>query len=246
MLNIAVALLCGALTWAALALPHLLRPSEAILPSAGVTIFGAIFLARRSFRQLEAIMQQGAGALQHAPPNFDHAIATMERGYRLAPYQLGIRTQVDTQIGMIYFLQKEPNRALPYLKRSLLLGHWMGGAMLGVIYYKKRDHAQMRKTFEVVCRRAKKQGLAWCLYAYLLVQIGDKEAALRILSDGEQAAKDDARVGEARLALQNDKRIKMKAFKEQWYQFQLERPPLQMQMRAGNTRMSRTARRGRW
>ena len=148
--------------------------------------------------------------------------------------------------GVIYFLQKEFSRALPYLKRSSMFGHWMGGAMLGVIYYKKKDHAAMRQTFETVTRRGKKHGLAWCLYAYLLTQMGDQETAQQVLTRGVKAAADDSRVKDALLAVQNGKKIKMKAYKEQWYQFHLERPPPEYAQPAMGGKVSRAARRGRW
>jgi tetratricopeptide (TPR) repeat protein len=246
MYNIGFALLAGAAVFLALFVPHILRPFEASMPALLCAVVVYLVLARRSFRQLEKIFTQGGAALTQVPPNFGQAVQVMERAYVLAPYQIGIRSQIDTQIGVIYFLQKEFNRALPYLKRSLLFGYWLGGAMLGVIYYKKKDHVQMRETFDVVTKRAKKQGLAWNLYAYLLVQIGDPQAAQQVLVLGQKHAKDDARVGEALLALQNGKKIRMKSYREQWYQFHLERPPMEMQSGMGNQRASRVARRGRW
>ena len=127
-----------------------------------------------------------------------------------------------------------------------MFGHWMGGAMLGVIYYKKKEHALMRQTFETVTRRGKKNGLAWCLYAYLLVQIGDSDEAQKVLTRGSKSAADDARVKDALLALQNGKKIKMRAFKEQWYQFHLERPPQEYAQQPVGGKMSKASRRGRW
>lgn len=247
MRNLLIALGLGVLVVATLFVPGLLKFGESLVPGLLVAGIAYAMLARRVFRQVEAIFMDASKSLQTMPPRFDQAINNMQKAYALAGYQFGVRSQIDTQIGVIYFLQQEFNKALPYLKRSLMFGHWMGGAMLGVIYYKKKDHAEMRKTFDVVTRRAKKQGLVWCLYGYLLDQIGDKDAAMRVLSDGVKKASDDARVQEALLALQNGKKIKMKAYKEQWYQFHLERPPVeQQQMPFGGGRISKAARRGRW
>ena len=55
------------------------------------------------------------------------------------------------------------------------------------------------------------------------------------------------KVKEALLAVQNGKKIKMKAYKEQWYQFHLERPPVDQQQAAFmQGKMGKMARRGRW
>ena len=244
--NLAIAFVIGSVTCLALYLPGFLRLTEAIVP--GVIVLGVAYLilARRAFRQLEGIFAESAQVLHGVPPKFDLAVATLRKAYKLAPMQFGIRSQVNTQIGVILFLQKDFTKALPYLKKSLMFGHWMGGAMLAVIHYKKRDHVEMRRVLEIVTKRAKKQGLAWNLYAYLLMQIGEKEAAQRVLTEGVKYAKDDPRVQESLLAVQNGKKIKMRNYKEQWYQFHLERPPVEHQQAAPGGRMSKMARRGRW
>lgn len=248
MINIVLAFVFAAATFAALSVPHVLSAYEAIVPTVLVLVVSYIFLARRIFRQLEVCFAQSAQFLQVMPPKFDAAIASMERAYALVPWQLGIRSQIDTQIGVVYFLQKEFSRALPYLERSLVFGHWMGGAMLGVVQYKKKNYPQMHKTFQVLTKRAKKQSLVWCLYAYLLTQLNDADRAISVLKTGARHAGSDPRIKENLLALQNGKKMKMRGYKEQWYQFHLERPPAVYQQQANGApqRMSRASRRGRW
>lgn len=247
MRNLGMALASGALVFAALFVPSFLKLGEALVPAVIAAVIAYMYLARRSYRQLEVVFAEGMNALQSMPSRPELAISIMEKAYALTSHQFGLRSQVDTQIGVIHFVQQDFNKALPYLKRSTLFGHWMGGAMLAVIYYKKRDHVEMRKTMDVVTRRAKKQGLAWNLYAYLLVQIGDAMAAQKALAEGVKHVKDDPRVQDSLLALQNGKKLKMRAYKEQWYQFHLERPPAEFQPRGvPGGRMSKIARRGRW
>lgn len=248
MRNLLYALGCGVLVFAALFLPNILNAPESAVPALIAVLVAYFVLARRTFKTLESVFAEAAKALQSMPPKIDLAIAGLEKGYALAPLQFGVRSQVDTQIGMIYFLQQEFNKAMPCLKRSLSFGHWMGGAMLGVIQYKRKDHAEMRKTMDMVVKKAKGQSLAWTLYAYLLTQIGDDNAAQRVLVEALKKTKDDSKVKDALLAVQNGKKIKMRAYKEQWYQFQLERPPVnhQQQLMLGGGRMSKAARRGRW
>jgi hypothetical protein len=247
MINIAISLAISGCLFLLLFGTRLLGAYEALVPCVIAAVIAYIFLARRIFRKLEAVFVQSAQVLQTVPPKFDVAIATMERAYTLVPWQIGIRSQIDTQIGIVYFLQREFSRALPYLQRSLMFGHWMGGAMLGVVYYKKKNFAEMHKTFQVVCKRAKKQSLPWSLYAYLRLQTGDRTGALRVLNDGLKACGPDERLKENLLAVQNDKKMKMRGYKEQWYQFHLERPPAQYQQQNGPPqRVGRAARRGRW
>jgi tetratricopeptide (TPR) repeat protein len=248
MRNIAMALGVGVLAFAILYAPGFLNFGESLVPGLLAAVAAYVVLARRTFRRLEAIFAESAQVLQSVPPKFDLAVSTIQKAYALAPYQLGIRSQVDAQIGVIYFLQKDFNKAQPYLQRSLVFGHWLAGAMLGVIQYKKKDYAEMRKTFGVVTKRAKKQGIVWNLYAYLLVQLNEKDAAMRVLTDGLKHTGDDARVKDSLLALQNGKKLKMRAYKEQWYQFHLERPPIEYSHGGGGMggKMSKIARRGRW
>lgn len=246
MINLAIALGSGLVVFAGLFFSKILSAAEATLPAGLVIVITYFVIARKTFAKVEKIFGEAAQALGSMPPKFDLGIATLEKAYAYASRQIGVRSQVDTQIGVVYFLQKEFAKAQPYLQRSLGFGHWLGGAMLGVIYYKKKNHAEMKKTFDVVTKRAGKQGLVWCLYAYLLSQIGEKSEAMKVLLDGSKKAKDDERVKENLLALQNDKKIKMKGYKEQWYQFHLESPPMDMGQAPMHMRMSKAARRGRW
>jgi len=225
MLNLFTSLGIGLVVTLALYLPHFLRLGEAIVPGVIAAIVTMFLLGRRVFKEVEVIMTDAAKDLQ--AQRFDIAIATLKKGYALNRRQFGVRSQIDSQIGMILFLRKDTNAAIPYLESSKRLGHWLGVAMLAVGYYKKKDHVRMKETFELLVNKGKKQGLAWNLYAYCLSQIGDSAGAQAILARGEAAATGDNRVKENLLAVQNGKKIKMKGYANDWYQFHLEAPPMQ-------------------
>jgi tetratricopeptide (TPR) repeat protein len=246
MRNLLFAILAGVVLWACLTLAPGLSILQSILPGILAAALTYYLLAKRAFKQLESVLTRAAKSLQTMPPKFDLAISEMEKAYALAPIQIGVRSQVDAQIGVVYFLQQKFDKALPYLERSLAWGHWLGGAMLAVIYYKKKNPDEMRKTMEIVVKRSKNQALPWCLYGYLLVQSGDREAAQSTLVKGVKASKEDQKVKDALLAVQNNRKIKMKVFKEQWYQFHLERPPAQYQQVMVGGKVSKQQRRGRW
>ena len=244
MRNILFALAVGLVTFGVFSLPFHLK--EAAVPGVLGVLVSYFILARRSFKSVEIIFTRASKHLQTPPPKFELAIRTMEEAYTIAPYQIGVKTQIDAQIGALFFLQKEFNKAMPYLQRSLGFGHWLSGAMLGVIYYKKKNHEEMRKTFAVVTKRAKKQGIVWNLYAYLLCQIGERDEAQQILVQGLKKTNDDSKIKDSLLNLQNGKKIKMKVYKEQWYQFHLERPPTQYAQGQAGGKLTKQQRRGRW
>lgn len=244
MFNLLYAAGFGSALAALLALPRWLSWPEAIVPGVLVAIVAYMFLARRTYKKLEGIMMRGAASLQQQPPRPEQAIAIMREGYTLARTQFGVRSQVDAQIGILYFLQREFGRAQPFLARSYLFGHWMAGAMLAVVQYKKKDVAGMHRTFAAVLRKGKKQGLVHSLYAYLLCQLGERDRAVRVLHAAANLPNPDPRVKEGLLALQNGKKLKMRAYKEQWYQFHLERPPVMHEAQARGGYGGRSARRG--
>ena len=248
MLNLLYALAAGTLVTAALRLSHLLSFAEAVVPGVLVALVAYVVLARRTFAKLQQVMQQAGQYLQTAPPKIPLAAQALQAGYPLAREQFGVRSQLDAQLGVMYFLTREFAKAQPLLARAYMWTPWNVGAMLGVLYYKKKDHAAMKRAFDVVLRKGRNQGLAYNLYAYLLQQIGEREAAQKILVRGVAQVKDsDPRVNEALLALQNGKKFKMRAYREQWYQFHLENPPATYQQApVGQQRMGRLARRGRW
>ncbi len=246
MRNILLSILAGVIVFGALYVPGVLGLGESIVPGVLAVTIAYFVLARWVFKRVEKLFTEASKSLQSMPPKFEVAVAGMEKAYAYAVWQVGVRSQVDAQIGVIYFLQKEFTRAMPYLLRALTFGHWLSVAMLAVTYYKKKNHEEMEKTLEVLTKRAKKQPLAWCLRAYLLKQVGKKEQAQKVLVDGVKKTKDDPKVKEALLAVQNNRKIKMRAFKEQWYQFHLERPPAQYQQVQIGGKMGKAARRGRW
>ncbi|MBC7792350.1 MAG: hypothetical protein H7Z43_01475 [Clostridia bacterium] len=246
MRNLVMALGAGVLVFTILFLTKLLSAGESAVPAVIAVAIAYFVFARVTFKKVEAIMLEAQAALQAMPPRIDAAIATMQKAYPYASQQFGVRSQIDTQIGMLLYMTQDFNKALPYLEKSLRFGHWMGGAMLGVLYYKKKNNEKMKETFEFMTKKGRKQGLVWNLYAYLLSQLNENDKAQQVLANGVRETKGDEKVKESLLALQNGKKIRMKGYKEQWYQFHLERPPAQYGQAPGGARMDRSSFRGRW
>lgn len=154
-------------------------------------------------------------------------------------WQFFTASSVDGQIGSIYFLKQEHTKALPFLQKSFVR-HWVAQGMLGVLYYKKQNFKAMNKTFERAVRYSSAQGLLWSLWAYCLAKAGDTDKAISVLQQGKaKLGEKDPRIGQNLINLQNQKRMKMKAYGEQWYQFQLEDSPQMREVKRGPVRFAR-------
>lgn len=226
MFNILIALGSGVATEFILYLPGWLSAYQASAPAICIFMLVYFILARRCFKQLENIMTDAGKALQNNPPKFEKAIGVLKQGYKLNSWQFGVKAQVSSQIGMILYMKKEEKEAAKYLEESKDLAHWMAAAMLGVIYYRQKKFDEMVKAFEIAVKKSKKETLAWSVYAWCLEEQGKREEAMAILNRGIKKVKDHSKLEENLLALQNNKKMKMRQlYKEQWYQFMLEKPP---------------------
>ena len=149
----------------------------------------------------------------------------IETGRALGRWQFLTHAQIDAQIGMIHYVREDFKTAQPYLERALSR-LWIPKAMLGALQYKKKDVAAMRQSFEKAVSVGKKQGLAWSVYAWCEWKLGNAERAIDILGRGDKALKgDDEKIKANLLSLQNGKKLKMKPYGDQWYQFHLETMP---------------------
>jgi hypothetical protein len=82
---------------------------------------------------------------------------------------------------------------------------------------------------ERAARTNKKEGLVWCVYAWVLEKEGRHQEAVKVLGRATAANPTDDKLKAALQALQNDKKLKLgKLYEEQWYQFHLEAIPPQL------------------
>jgi hypothetical protein len=86
----------------------------------------------------------------------------------------------------------------------------------------------MTKAFETAVKYGKKDAMIWAVYAWCLENSGKRADAMKVLARGVQANPSDERIKSNLLALQNGKRMKMKAYAPQFYLFHLEAPPPEM------------------
>ena len=185
----------------------------------GIALF--IWRSRRVQNQLEAIFNR-AGELMKKQ-QFDPAIEVMKEGYALGRWQFMVKGSIDGQIGVVQYVRKKHEEAEPLL-RSASYQHYIAKAMLGILLWKRGEKAKARETFQLALKAGKKESLLYAVYAYVLVEMKERDTAIAILNKGLAICKGDERLLNNRNALQNNKPMKMKLYGEQWYQFMLERP----------------------
>jgi len=204
----------------------------------GIALF--IWRSRQTQQKLEAIFTR-AGELMKKQ-QFDPAIEVMKEGYALAPWQFMVKGSIDGQIGVVQYVRKKNAEAEPLL-RSASYQHYIAKAMLGILQWKRGEKKKAKETFSLALKTGKKESLLYAVYAFVLVEMGERDKAIETLNRGLDICKGDERLITNRNLLQNGKALKMKVYGEQWYQFLLERPMVRQEA-PPFARVSRRALRG--
>lgn len=189
--------------------------------------FGLFFyLGRRAKNELDQIFNRASEALKKQ--QFDAAIDIMKEGYKLAPKQFLVKGSIDGQIGVVQYIRKKNDEAEPLL-RSASVQHYIAKAMLAILQWKRGEKKKAKSTFDLALKAGKKESLLYAVYAYVLNEISERDAAINVLNRGLKMCQNDERLLTNRNLLQNNKPMKMKVYGEQWYQFMLERPVIRQE-----------------
>ena len=205
---------------------------------AGAGLF--IWQGRKVQQELEKIFTRAGELLKKQ--QFDKAIEAMKEGYRFSTKQFLVKGSIDGQIGVVQYLRKKNEEAEPLLAAASMQ-HYIAKAMLGIIQWKRGEKKKAKETFALALKTGKKESLLYAVYAYVLVEMGERDKAIEILNNGLGVCKGDERLITNRNLLQNGKALKMKVYGEQWYQFLLERPMIRQEA-PPFARVSRRALRG--
>ena len=226
MINLALSLAAGVLAFLAFWLSGLTHALGAALPglvAAGLSYF---LLARRTVRQLEAVMALAQKEL--AARKLDRAIAIMEAGFPLGRWQFLVASQLHGQIGSLLYVQKKFDEAAPHLKKSFVK-MWSARGMLAAHQFRKKEYGPMEDTFEAAVRANKNESLLYAVYAWCQDKRGERKKAIEVLQRGVKENPSDEKLKTLLGRVQNDKRMKLdNAYGEQWWQFWLENPPAAM------------------
>ncbi|BDU68743.1 hypothetical protein GETHOR_08440 [Geothrix oryzae] len=205
---------------------------------AGAGLF--IWQGRKVQQELEKIFTRAGELLKKQ--QFEKAIEVMKEGYRFSSKQFLVKGSIDGQIGVVQYLRKKNEEAEPLLA-SASMQHYIAKAMLGILQWKRGEKKKAKETFNLALKSGKKESLLYAVYAYMLVEMGERDRAIEVLNQGLGICKGDERLITNRNLLQNGKALKMKVYGEQWYQFLLERPMLRQEA-PPFARVSRRALRG--
>ncbi len=212
-------------------------------------------------KELQSLQQLGQQMAQR-PPNMrspgqlgtriDGVVEIYKSGFQLSRWQLGVSTMLNARIGMLLFSKPQivPDTSygecIPYLEKAAVKGKaaqllsslWPAWAMLGIAYYKKdkNDLARVRPVFEKALSNVKKEGMFWQIYAWLLAKEDQIDEAIAVLARAHEALPEDKAISENLTALQNRKKMQMKAYGDLWYQFGLDMPKIQMMPRMQHPR----------
>lgn len=249
MYNLLISILSGVLIYLGFYYLWLGVTLQAALPAIFVVAGLYFYLSRRtwklveeeiksSMKLLEPLSQRPDLAQKPEQRNaiVDETIKKLQLTYRYTKWQFMIKSQLNAQLGIIlYSVKQDTSAAMPYLEKSFKR-NWIAQAMLAIILMKKHKPERMEDVFELAVRVNKKQDLLWNLYAYCLQKIKKRDKAIEVLGRARKILPSNNHLIENLIALQNKKKMKMKMYGEQWYQFQLEKPKAQ---RTKNARFSR-------
>lgn len=189
--------------------------------AAGIGVF--YFLSKRITGKLTLLMEQVNK--QANKRNLDGAIEVLKQGYKYKWIHPFVSSQIDAQIGTMYYYKKDYDTAFDYLKKGLS-SHYIAKGMLAIIYMKRKNIDKMIESFEIAVKAASKESLIWALYAYCLNKIGKRDDAIAVINKGLKKLPEDERLLTNLKALQNRKPMKMKVYGEMWLQFMLDRMPV--------------------
>ncbi|HEX4384673.1 MAG TPA: tetratricopeptide repeat protein [Myxococcales bacterium] len=226
MINLLIALAAGVAGFLLFFLTGIAHAVGSIIPGIVVAIAAFIFLMRRSGKQIEAVMAIAQKEMAARKP--ERAVVALEEGFKLATWQFGLASSLHANIGILLYVQKKFDEAEPHLRKSskTLLKLWQAQAMLAAILFRRKQYDEMVKVFDAAVRGNKKESLLFAVYAWCETQRGEKKRALEILQQGLTESPSDEKLKTLVGRAQNDKRLKLDAWGELWWQFWLENPPM--------------------
>lgn len=190
-----------------------------------------ILLARRVVLKVQALMGRVQKELSGQPANprelqqtLQRAVKTLESGLPWGRWQFLVAPEIHSQIGMLQYMGKDLDGALKHFEQGSTR-NYMAKAMEGALHYQRKEPEKMKAAFETAVKSGKKESLIWAVYAWCLLNLKDREQAMRVLGRGVETNPSDEKLKNSLAQLQNDKRLKMRPFEPAWWQFGLEPPP---------------------
>lgn len=194
----------------------------------GILAAGGVFflLAKLIMKKITVIVE--ASSVELTKGQFSRAIILLEKGFKYKYRHPFIAAQLNSQIGVTYYYKKDFKKAEEYLKKGIA-SHYIGQCILGILYMKKKNLEKMKKAFKASTRTSRKESIVWSLFAYCLNTMGKKDEAIEILNKGLKKLPKDENIKANLKALQNNQRMRMRAYKDIWPAFMLEKNIIRQQ-----------------
>jgi tetratricopeptide (TPR) repeat protein len=189
----------------------------------GLIVFAIIFvlISRSIMKKVMASMESAGKDLQAQPPRFEKAVRELKEALQYSRWQLYVDGQVNSQIGMIYYMKRDFSNAFPYLEKAFFK-NWAAMGMLAISYMKRQKKEMMIKTFDKAVQWNGKEPMLWALYAYCLNENGDVSTAKEMLDKALKKIPGDEKLKDLKESLEKGKKMNMRAYGDMWFQFHLE------------------------
>jgi tetratricopeptide (TPR) repeat protein len=186
-------------------------------------VFAIVFVlfSRITMKKVMASIETAGKDLQAQPPRFEKAVRELKDALQYSKWQLYVEGQINSQIGMIYYMKRDFSNAFPYLEKSFFK-NWAATAMLAVSYMKRQKKDKMISTFDKAVQWNSKESLLWSLYAYCMVESGETVLAKEILAKGLKKIPGDEKLKDNLDNLEKGKKMNMRTYGDLWFQFHLE------------------------
>jgi tetratricopeptide (TPR) repeat protein len=193
-----------------------------IFPFVAVFLGAAIVAARQVSKRIEPLIKTTEKHLLGGRREL--ALKTLRDGLSLRRWHPLIGAQLRGQIGAIHYDSGDLDEAEAELSRASRWP-WTSRALLGCVYFKKRDGARMKKAFEAAVSTGAKEPLAWTLYAWCLIAQSQREQAVKVLERGLKKIPGDQRL-QANLELAKEgKKLKVAPYGDKWSRFNVDGGP---------------------
>jgi tetratricopeptide (TPR) repeat protein len=189
----------------------------------GLIVFALVFvlLSKATMKKVMASIEVAGKDLQAQPPRFEKAIRELKDALKFSKWQIYVDGQINSQIGMIYYMKRDFSNAFPYLEKSFFK-NWAAMGMLAISYMKRQKKEMMVSTFDKTVQWNSKEPMLWALYAYCMNESGEAAKAMEVLTKGLKKNPGDAKLKDLLESLQNGKKMNMRAYGDMWFQFHLE------------------------
>jgi tetratricopeptide (TPR) repeat protein len=184
-----------------------------------------VLIARRIGKRLQPAMEQVQRQMQQQ--HFQMAYQSLEDMLPMCKWIPLLKGQLLAQMGMLSLHMGQKDRGVKLLEGASLKNA-DARLMLACIRYRDKETDRAIQVLELTAKINKKHPLLHNTYAWMLHKAGKNERAQAALATFLKKNDKNAPTKENMLRLQNNKRMSMTTFGDQWYALGLEQPPQAM------------------